>query len=668
MGQDDTGSNGGGPGGSDASGTGSDRGGGDRDGGDHAGKSADNVSRSDSITTKDGWTVSGEMGNELATKNEYSDGAIRTTAQLGAEGFTQSYNIVTFTEGVSIPAPTQPDASHGHQHSGGNASDKSAIQSQADSGISGNAHDTRSTSNSDGPDKANGGEKAGGNQVPIAQHGDRSASAPQSDRDTPSGRAGTDGFSGGDATVRSSDKSDTNQADPGAAENAGRDLPTKATGHDTGRETANTAGDDAAREHAGSTVHGRGKADAPVGNSASPVGATLSPFEEWLDGIVNPSAAEHPFQRAVVDNMNRRGEAIANGVVDSIKQQGAFMNALAEGRVGDAIEMRGKNITDSVKGAAVGFGHSVETAGNALGDLAYFGTHGNEPGAAEKLGNATVDAVLETANIVGALDGAASLTELGVAAAGRNALREGLEASEEGLQAGSSGAGKHGGSPPELPPPEAPPPGGAEGTPKQTTESIFGEINQELASVPEGEGPLPNGHRGPGIGGYSGAPRETGVYRQDGGHHVHQGANYAPLGTPTRNAPGYMDGTTVDLSHGEHANVHRVTNAVNRGLHGAEVDRAIGGDISAGQYGTTFGEGTAYNGPGVHVRATGDGTRAAIGPPPATPWTADTTAYYGLRASGNPMHGTIQGALDAVIQSDRALDAVGVQPVRVPRR
>ncbi|KAB1082623.1 hypothetical protein F4V91_32290 [Neorhizobium galegae] len=670
----DTGS-GGAPGRSDTSAAGSDRSSGDRSGGDRGNKAADNVSKSDSVTTTNGWTVSGEMGKEIATRAEPAgDGAISLHTQYGAEGFSQDHHSYSFTEGASISAPT-PHADSGHDRSaagdtGARGSDNSGMPNQAEAPA--NPNNSDSGNGSDGAGKTDGDQPTrtadGGNASDAKSEQGTSSGADGSSASRQGGGHEGTGATGNDAgRGDQKDGGNTSDAKPEQGTSSGADG-SSASWHGGGHEGTGVAGNDAGRGEGPAAGDARDKAGAGASDRTPPGNGVLSPFEEILDGIVNPSPKDHPFQYGVMENMRHRGEAIVGGFVESMNQQSAFMNAVAEGRIGDAIVMRGKDIGDSAKGAVVGFGHSVATAGRAMGDLAYYGTHMEEPGAAEKLGNATVDGVLEAANIVGAVDGAASVTKLGVAAVGKDALREGLAAGEEGLQADAGGAGNHGAMPPELPPPEAPPPGGAGGAPKPTTESIFGEINQELANVPEAEGPLPNGHRGPGIGGYSGVPQETGVYRQDGGHHVHQGANYAPQGTPTRNAPGYRDGTTVDLSQGEHANVHRVTNAVNRGLHGAEVDRAIGGDISAGQYGTRFGEGTAYNGPGVHVRATGDGTRAAVGAPPATPWTVDTTGYYGLRASGDPIQGTIQGALDAVIQSDRALDAAGVQPVRVPKR
>jgi hypothetical protein len=154
-----------------------------------------------------------------------------------------------------------------------------------------------------------------------------------------------------------------------------------------------------------------------------------------------------------MDNMGKRGESLVNSFVHSLENQDQFLHAVSEGRIVDAVGMRAGQLADVAKGAVVGFGESVAKLGNAVGDIAYHGTHRDEPGADQRLGSAIVDAVLEAANVVTALDGAAGLAKGGAATVGilkseaavateaATEAKTGLGASGKGAHADTSGAG-----------------------------------------------------------------------------------------------------------------------------------------------------------------------------------------------------------------------------------
>jgi RHS repeat-associated protein len=125
-----------------------------------------------------------------------------------------------------------------------------------------------------------------------------------------------------------------------------------------------------------------------------PTGA-LSWLEEKLDSVVNP---QNSVAKAVMDNLAKRGEALVNApsAINEVYQR--------EGAVGVATSV------------AKGLGHLVKDTGEALGDVAYTGSHLDEPGAKEKLATRSVDAVLGVADIVTIFDGAGAAKGAGTGA------------------------------------------------------------------------------------------------------------------------------------------------------------------------------------------------------------------------------------------------------------
>jgi hypothetical protein len=189
----------------------------------------------------------------------------------------------------------------------------------------------------------------------------------------------------------------------------------------------------------------------------------LNGFQQALDGIVNPNAAEHPVLAGAMNNMAARGEGLVKGFEQRVNDRAQIAGALAKGHVVDAVKTGAKQLGGEVAGIATGFAHSVKTAGNALGDIAYYGTHSDEAGAKEKIGSAVVDGVLEGANIITTVDGAAGLAKGGAAALGGCAAAQGAKgaAAQAGrsVENGAAGAARNaengavgaGGRPPGSP-------------------------------------------------------------------------------------------------------------------------------------------------------------------------------------------------------------------------
>jgi hypothetical protein len=578
----------------------------------------------------------------------------------------------TFSEGVVMPGHSRQSASHGAAQA--HHSPQSVSHGQAGKKeVSGQATPSHPTPEGDctrehhqpsvpteashqdksapvkgdssalsSPSPGNGGKEAG-----SGHHDQGSAHADQSGRgDGHSRQSASHGHTGDKAGGRAMPSADAgHQTSPDFGNQGAPALGDRGGSEQVSQSSASAGDDNRGKPEQGGNHPdaGKSKETAPVesigvagrrGDQAERLGAWVGPLlsvnvVDTLDQIVNPNAREHPILRGAMDNMAARGEAIVHGFIGNQANQAQFEHAVVQGRLGDAAVLRAEQIADVAKGTVVGFGRSLEKAGNALGDIAYYGSHMTESGAGNKLGSAVVDGVLETTNIVTTIDGAVGLAAGGVAAASRLAAREGAE-----VGAGVRAAGA------------------------QTTESTFAELAKDLASVPEAEGPLAPGHHGPGIGGLSGEGPPLGTYARDGGHHPLQGAYYE------RGA--YGSSPTIRLSGGEHQSVHRVTDAMNRGLHGAEINKSVG-PIAASADVQPFGQGQQYSGAGVEIKATGDGTRAAIGEPPAQPWTVEVGGFYGLRASGSAAYGTTQGALDTIIKSIQRLESLGADPIKVPK-
>ncbi len=155
----------------------------------------------------------------------------------------------------------------------------------------------------------------------------------------------------------------------------------------------------------------------PTGHEGKSFWDTFKPggaVFETLDSAVNPS---NPVARAVMNNLNDRGEAIVDSTLNSLKEKGEDLGDIAYGithineegskdKLKAALKRRGEAPLKSLVGAAKGFAGLVENTGNGLGDIAYYSTHSDEPDAGAKIGNAITDVILDGAAIVSTIAGA----------------------------------------------------------------------------------------------------------------------------------------------------------------------------------------------------------------------------------------------------------------------
>lgn len=156
---------------------------------------------------------------------------------------------------------------------------------------------------------------------------------------------------------------------------------------------------------------------ASVEKSVQPNGAAF----EAADRFVNPSKAEHPAQAAVMDNLSKRGEGVVGAVkavVGSVENKADIIYyATHRDEVGADAKLKaaiGKEVqapAKAVEGAVVGVVDTAKRVGNAGGDIAYYGTHLDEPGAEAKIASAATDIVMDVPQLVLAVDGVAGLAE-----------------------------------------------------------------------------------------------------------------------------------------------------------------------------------------------------------------------------------------------------------------
>lgn len=138
-----------------------------------------------------------------------------------------------------------------------------------------------------------------------------------------------------------------------------------------------------------------------------------------LDDLINA----HPAAKAVVDNLDKRGDALVSGVVHELKQNGEDLGDIAYGvshlqdssartRLAAAVKRQAEAPVRQVVGTVKGFGETLDRAGSALGDVAYYSTEGrNEAGASAKVASGVTDLVLDIPTIVLTVDGAASMAK-----------------------------------------------------------------------------------------------------------------------------------------------------------------------------------------------------------------------------------------------------------------
>jgi hypothetical protein len=233
-------------------------------------------------------------------------------------------------------------------------------------------------------------------------------------------------------------KTDAAKADAPKADAAKVDL-TKSLSDAWNRASgavADTAKDvgNAAKDLGKDVVAEAGKDLGKVEAAVKPGGVVF----EGADHFVNPNASEHPERAAVMNNLAKRGEGIADGVTHELKAQGDHLGNLAyygthlneTGAPAKALAELKYQVTAPervsegfVEGAAKGTVQLAESVGKAGGDLVYYGVmHPDEKVAPAKIANAVTDLVLDGPQLALALDGAAGL--------GKGAVAGGLSEAE----------------------------------------------------------------------------------------------------------------------------------------------------------------------------------------------------------------------------------------------
>ena len=156
---------------------------------------------------------------------------------------------------------------------------------------------------------------------------------------------------------------------------------------------------------------------------------------EAVDSFVNPNRNEHPALAAVMDNLNNRGKQMVEGVTETLKETAddyadiAYYSihndeAGAQEKVAAAQQRRDEAPVKQAVGMAKGVGQMVKRVGEGLGDVAYYGTHSDEPGASAKIANAATDIVMDAPQLILTVEGGA-----GLARGAAGALAEGEVAS-----------------------------------------------------------------------------------------------------------------------------------------------------------------------------------------------------------------------------------------------
>ena len=165
-------------------------------------------------------------------------------------------------------------------------------------------------------------------------------------------------------------------------------------------------------------------AGAPAGTDrdAQSGGPRILTKQEFAAEIDAKFKKEHPIYAAADAELGNRITGAAKGIAQSVLPDPAVSKALAEGRDRDAFravlqQHDRQNPLNALLHLPGNVFNAAKSAGGAAGDLAYYSTHSDEPGAKEKIGKASVDFGLDTTNIALSLEGARGLAR-GVPAPG----------------------------------------------------------------------------------------------------------------------------------------------------------------------------------------------------------------------------------------------------------
>jgi DNA/RNA endonuclease G (NUC1) len=153
---------------------------------------------------------------------------------------------------------------------------------------------------------------------------------------------------------------------------------------------------------------------------------------EAVDSFINPRKQDHPALAAVMDNLDKRGNDLVEGTKEKLKETAEDVADIvyysthssepgAVAKLTAAAQRHTAAPANEALGMAKGFGQLVKRVGNAGGDIAYYGSHSEAPGATGKLVSAVTDVVLDAPQIVLAIDGAANLAKGAAGAWGKDA-------------------------------------------------------------------------------------------------------------------------------------------------------------------------------------------------------------------------------------------------------
>jgi RHS repeat-associated protein len=207
---------------------------------------------------------------------------------------------------------------------------------------------------------------------------------------------------------------------------------------------------------------------------------------------------------------------------------------------------------------------------------------------------------------------AAGVAGIGVGAGGPELMMSMMKGGDDTTSSGSSGSSSNSPAPAEPNVCEAPPP-------------------EPLAS--EAPPPEPVSTED---------PASVDTYRNQGGHHIHQSASYAPEGQSSASGnPNHADALTIELDSAQHGRATTVQRTLNRA-----VDGRFTGQTQVGE---------------VTIEVSGDGT---LEPAPSQSF-EDVKAFYSLSAADAPGYQSGEDALGLVC---RSADQLPADPVRVPSR
>jgi hypothetical protein len=123
-----------------------------------------------------------------------------------------------------------------------------------------------------------------------------------------------------------------------------------------------------------------------------------------------------------MDNLDKRGKDLVEGTTQKLKETAEdyadiayYSTHSSEPGAGEkvkaAVERRAEAPAKEAVGMVKGFRQMVKRVGEAGGDIAYYSTHSNEPGASAKIASGVTDIVLDAPQIVLTVEGAAGLAK-----------------------------------------------------------------------------------------------------------------------------------------------------------------------------------------------------------------------------------------------------------------